>query len=234
MQLTNEFDVSVPVVEAWRLLTDLEQVGPCLPGASITGRDGDDYLGQAKIKVGPITANYKGTARFVELDEAEHRAVLTAKGRESRGSGDAQALVTATLIDKGDITHVTVLTDLTLSGKVAQFGRGVINDVSTALLKTFVTRLEAMLQQQRAATTAPQSVESDAAIADDAATEPRLPQGSESLGVRAAPAPVSDEDVLSVLTIARSIATTKLQQPVPLSVVLLAALLGFLFGRRRA
>lgn len=236
MQLTNEFDVSVPVEEAWRLLTDLERVGPCLPGASITGRDGEDYLGQAKIKVGPITANYKGTARFIELDETERRAVLSAKGRESRGGGDAQAVVTATLVDKGDVTHVTVVTDLTLSGKIAQFGRGVINDVSTALLKTFVVRLEAMVLQQPDGEDASTPVDPAAAadgcsIADGG---PPRSQGSGSATVRAAAAPAADEDVLSVLTLARSITATKLQQPVPAGLVLLAALLGFLFGRRRS
>lgn len=236
MQLTNEFDVSVPVEEAWRLLTDLERVGPCLPGASITGRDGEDYLGQAKIKVGPITANYKGTARFIELDEAEHRAVLSAKGREARGGGDAQAVVTATLLDKGDVTHVTVVTDLTLSGKIAQFGRGVINDVSSALLKTFVVRLEAMVRQQpdgddASTPVGPGTAAAGRSVADG---EPRRSQSSESGTVRAAAVPAADEDVLSVLTLARSITATKLQQPVPLGVVLLAALLGFLFGRRRS
>lgn len=238
MQLTNEFDVSVPVDEAWRLLTDLERVGPCLPGASITGRDGEDYLGQAKIKVGPITANYKGTARFIELDETERRAVLSAKGRESRGGGDAQAVVTATLVDKGDVTHVTVVTDLTLSGKIAQFGRGVINDVSSALLKTFVTRLEAMVRQQPeeegTARQAASGTGSDSRPVTDA--EPQRSRGSEPDRLRAAAAPATDddEDVLSVLTLARSITETKLQQPVPLGAVLLAALFAYLLGRRRS
>ncbi|NEK87328.1 SRPBCC family protein [Blastococcus saxobsidens] len=237
MQLTNEFDVSVPVEEAWRLLTDLERVGPCLPGASITGRDGEDYLGQAKIKVGPITANYKGTARFIELDETERRAVLSAKGRESRGGGDAQAVVTATLVDKGDVTHVTVLTDLTLSGKVAQFGRGVINDVSTALLKTFVTRLEAMVQQQpeeSAPEPAAAGTRTDSRPGTDA--QPPRSRGSEPDRLRPATAPAADdhEDVLSVLTLARSITASKLQQPVPLGAALLAALFAYLLGRRRS
>lgn len=235
MQLINEFDVSVPVDEAWRLLTDLERVGPCLPGASITGRDGEDYLGQAKIKVGPITANYKGTARFIELDETGRRAVLSAKARESRGGGDAAAVVTATLLDKGDATHVTVVTDLTLSGKIAQFGRGVINDVSSALLKTFVTRLEAMIRQEpdgeRAAGAAGSDAPTDGGPVADA--EPSRSQVSEPVSLRTAAAPSSDGDALSVLSLARSITESKLQQPVPLGAVLVAALLGFLLGRRR-
>lgn len=238
MQLTNEFDVSVPMDEAWRLLSDLERVGPCLPGASITGRDGDDYLGQAKIKVGPITANYKGTARFLELNEAEHRAVLTAKAREARGGGDAQALVTATLLDKGDVTHVTVITDLNLSGKIAQFGRGVITDVSAALLKTFATRLEAMVQQEQqsggeSAAESPVSVAgtNGRLVAD---TEPQRVAASVPSDVRPVATPAAEEDALALLPLARSIAASKLQEPVPLSFVVLAALVGFLLGRRRA
>ena len=237
MQLTNEFDVSVPVDEAWRLLSDLEKVGPCLPGASITGRDGDDYLGQAKIKVGPITANYKGTARFLELDEDEYRAVLSAKGREARGGGDAQALVTATLLDKGDVTHVTVITDLNLSGKIAQFGRGVITDVSAALLKTFATRLEAMVQQDQTgdqdatATTPPVTATGGQPSGE---SEPQLGTSTVPTEVPRS-APVNDEDdALAILPLARSIAVGKLQQPVPLFAVLLGAAIGFFLGRRRA
>ncbi|MFC7574363.1 SRPBCC family protein [Klenkia terrae] len=235
--MTNEFDVSVPVDEAWRLLSDLEKVGPCLPGASITGRDGDDYLGQAKIKVGPITANYKGTARFLELDEGEYRAVLSAKGREARGGGDAQALVTATLLDKGDVTHVTVITDLNLSGKIAQFGRGVITDVSAALLKTFATRLEAMVQQdqtgdQDATATTPPATATGGLPSGEG--KPQLVTSSVPTEVPHA-APVADEDdALAILPLARSIALSKLQQPVPLFAVVLGAAIAFLLGRRRA
>lgn len=238
MQLTNEFDVSVPMDEAWRLLSDLERVGPCLPGASITGRDGDDYLGQAKIKVGPITAHYKGTARFLELNEADHRAVLSAKGREARGGGDAQAVVTATLLDKGDATHVTVITDLSLSGKVAQFGRGVITDVSAALLKTFATRLEAMVQQEQpsdgesAAESPVSAAGANGTVVDDTV----LPRAAASApgDTRSSSAGDAGEDALAVLPLVRSIALSKLQEPVPVSVVLLAALVGFLLGRRKA
>ena len=237
MQLTNEFDVSVPIDEAWRLLSDLEKVGPCLPGASITGRDGEDYLGQAKIKVGPITANYKGTARFLELDEDEYRAVLSAKGREARGGGDAQALVTATLLDKGDVTHVTVITDLNLSGKIAQFGRGVITDVSAALLKTFATRLEAMVQQDQTGDQDATATTPSATAAGGQPSGEGEPQPVTSTVPTEAPraAPVADEDdALAILPLARSIAVSKLQQPVPLFAVVLGAGIGFLLGRRRA
>ena len=144
MELTNEFSVRVPVDEAWRVLTDLERIAPCMPGAQLEEVEGDEYRGVVKIKVGPITAQYKGVASFQERDEAAHRAVIKAEGRDTRGQGNASALVTATLEAEGDdSTKVTVLTDLTVTGKVAQFGRGVMADVSAKLMDQFVKQLEA-------------------------------------------------------------------------------------------
>lgn len=142
MELTNEFDVSVPVDEAWRVLTDVERIAPCLPGAQLQEVEGDEYRGIVKVKVGPITAQYKGKATFTELDEAAHKAVLSASGRDTRGQGNASATITAELTPAGDGTHVSVLTDLTVTGKVAQFGRGVLADVSAKLLGQFVENLE--------------------------------------------------------------------------------------------
>ena len=129
MELTNEFEVAVPLAEAWAVLTDVERIAPCLPGAELKEIEGDEYRGVVKVKVGPITASYKGVAHFEELDEAAHRAVLKAEGRETRGSG----------------TKVQVATDLAITGKVAQFGRGVLADVSGKLLDQFVQNLETMV-----------------------------------------------------------------------------------------
>jgi hypothetical protein len=143
VELTNEFLVAVPVDEAWRVLTDLERIAPCMPGAQLQEVEGDEYRGVVKIKVGPITAQYKGVATFQEQDEAAHRAVIKAEGRDTRGQGNASALVTATLTAEGESTKVTVLTDLTVTGKVAQFGRGVMADVSAKLMDQFVKQLEA-------------------------------------------------------------------------------------------
>lgn len=143
MELINEFRVGVPVEEAWTVLTDVERIAPCLPGAQLTEVDGETYTGNVKVKVGPITAQYKGTATFVEKDDVAHRAVLKADGRDTRGQGNASALVTATLTPDGDATLVTVMTDLTVTGKVAQFGRGVLADVSAKLVGQFVQSLEA-------------------------------------------------------------------------------------------
>jgi len=145
MELSNEFVVAVPVDAAWALLTDVERIAPCLPGAELSEVEGDEYRGSVKVKVGPITTTYQGVARFVELDVAAHRAVLKAEGRESRGQGNAAATITATMTPAGAGTRVTVTTDLAISGKVAQFGRGVMADVSAKLLDQFVANLEALV-----------------------------------------------------------------------------------------
>lgn len=151
MELTNEFRVPVPVDEAWTVLTNVERIAPCMPGAQLTDIEEDEYRGIVKIKVGPITAQYKGVARFLERDDAVHRAVLKAEGRETRGQGNANATVTAQLAAAGDSTTVSVVTDLTVTGRVAQFGRGVMADVSSKLLTQFADCLEQELQDGGAA-----------------------------------------------------------------------------------
>ena len=142
MELSNEFVVPVAVDEAWVLLTDVERIAPCMPGAELQEIDGAEYRGVVKVKVGPITAQYKGKATFVEKDDAGHRAVLRAEGRDTRGQGNANATITATLVPEGSGTKVTVVTDLAITGRAAQFGRGVMADVSTKLLGQFVSCLE--------------------------------------------------------------------------------------------
>jgi hypothetical protein len=142
MELTNEFTVAAPVEQAWAVLTDLERIAPCMPGAQLTEVEGDEFRGNIKIKVGPISAQYKGAASFVSKDEATHVAVLKAEGRDTRGQGNASATITATLTGNGSSTKVVVGTDLTITGKVAQMGRGVLADVSAKLLDQFVVSLE--------------------------------------------------------------------------------------------
>lgn len=142
MDLTNEFRVAVPPELAWDVLTDLERIAPCMPGAQLLEVEGDEYRGTVKVKVGPITVTYKGAATFLERDAAARHAVLRAEGREARGQGTANATITADLVPDGDGTHVTVVTDLTVTGRVAQFGRGVLADVSAKLLGQFVDCLE--------------------------------------------------------------------------------------------
>jgi carbon monoxide dehydrogenase subunit G len=143
LELKHEFSVAVPLEQAWEVLTDLERIAPCMPGAQLQEVEGDEYRGIVKVKVGPITAQYKGVARFSELDGTAHRAVLRAEGRDTRGQGRAAATVIATLAGQGDVTAVQIETDLDISGKVAQFGRGMLAEVSEKLLGQFVAQLEA-------------------------------------------------------------------------------------------
>jgi carbon monoxide dehydrogenase subunit G len=145
VELNNEFRVAVPAAKTWAVLTDVERVAPCIPGAQLLSVDGDDFTGAVKVKVGPITVSYKGDASFQEKDPAAQRVVIKASGKETRGSGNAAALVTAQMKDEGDATHVVITTDLTISGKAAQFGRGVLADVSTNLIGQFARNLEADL-----------------------------------------------------------------------------------------
>ena len=142
MKLENEFRVDVPIEEAWRVLLDVERIAPCMPGAQLQGVEGDEYRGIVKVKVGPITAQYKGVARITESDDTHHRAVIRAEGRDTRGQGNASATATAVLQSDGDGTRVSIDSDVTITGKVAQFGRGVIADVSAKLLDQFVACLE--------------------------------------------------------------------------------------------
>ena len=145
MELTHQFTVPVPIDRAWAVLTDVEGIAPCMPGAELREVEGDEYRGVVKVKVGPITAQYQGKATITEKDAATHHIVVRAEGRDTRGQGNASANVTATLSPDGDGTKVSVLTDLNVTGKVAQFGRGVMADVSNKLLGQFVSCLETKL-----------------------------------------------------------------------------------------
>ena len=142
MRIDDEFRVSVPVEDAWRVLLDLERIAPCLPGAQLDEVDGDEYRGKVKVKVGPITAQYKGSAKLDSIDEANRSVVIRAVGRDSRGAGNASATISATMCADGDDTVVTLGTDLAITGKVAQLGRGVLAEVSETLLGEFVDNLE--------------------------------------------------------------------------------------------
>src|SRR3954447_3697538 len=164
MELTNDFRVDVSPSTAWTVLTDVERIAPCMPGAQLTEIAGDEYRGVVKVKVGPITAQYKGAAQFESRDDANHVAVLKGSGRDTRGQGNASALITMALTADGGGTAVSVTTDLTVTGKVAQFGRGVMADVSAKLLAQFVANLE------RDVLAGP-AVDLVAAAAEDAARE---------------------------------------------------------------
>ncbi len=139
MDLTHRFSVPAPVEEAWRAFNNLQALEPCFPGATITSVDGNDFTGSVKIKVGPIALVYNGSGRYVVRDGEAHRVVIEAGGEDRRGNGTASATVTASFSGNGDQTDVEVVTDLSITGKPAQFGEGVISDVSDKLLDQFVS-----------------------------------------------------------------------------------------------
>lgn len=212
MELVNEFRVPVSVTKAWTVLTDVERVAPCIPGAQLLSVDGDDFTGAVKVKVGPITVSYRGEATFQEKDEAAQRVVIKANGKETRGSGNAAALVSAQLKDEGDATSVVITTDLTISGKAAQFGRGVLADVAGNLIAEFARRLEADVLGG-AAGAAP------SAGTDAHATAPAATERADA---------VDSVDLLKVA----ALPVAKRFAPVVAAVVAGAAV-GYLLGRRR-
>jgi carbon monoxide dehydrogenase subunit G len=143
VKIENEFTVSAPVEEAWAVVLDLERIAPCLPGAAIQESTGEnEYAGTMKVKIGPITASYKGTVKFEEIDESNHRAVLNATGRDPRGGGTASATIVSTMQEEDGKTKVSVETDMKLTGRAAQFGRGIAQDVAAKMLGRFAACLE--------------------------------------------------------------------------------------------
>jgi carbon monoxide dehydrogenase subunit G len=208
VELSNEFRVAVPAATTWEVLTDVERVAPCLPGATLLSVDGDEFTGAVKVKVGPITVSYKGEAAFLEKDAAAQRVVLKANGKETRGNGNAAAVVTAQLKDEGDATRVVITTDLTISGKAAQFGRGVLADVAGSLIAQFAKALEAdILGVSSTATTAP------TAEALTAASQPAASDSVDLLKVVAMPMAKRAAPALGALAV--------------------GGVIGFLLGRRR-
>ncbi|WP_162924315.1 SRPBCC family protein [Rubrobacter indicoceani] len=142
MKIANEFTVSTSVDEVWAALLDLERVAPCLPGAALTEQVGDEYKGTMTVKIGPVTAKYSGTVSYSEVDEENHRAVIQANGKDARGQGTASAVITSKLEDLGGSTKVMVETDMKLTGKAAQFGRGIAQDVAGKIMGRFSECLE--------------------------------------------------------------------------------------------
>ena len=148
MKLENEFTVPAPVERAWEILLDLDRVAPCLPGAAIEGSEGDEHTGTMTVKIGPITARYKGTVKIEEADEQARRAVMRAQARDSRGQGTAAATITSTMEEVEGGTRVHVETDMRVTGPAAQFGRGVMQDVSAKLMGRFADCLAEEIDRQ--------------------------------------------------------------------------------------
>jgi carbon monoxide dehydrogenase subunit G len=191
VRLENNFEVPVPVERAWEVMLDIERVAPCMPGATLTSHEGDDFTGTVKVKLGPVSLTYKGKGRFVEKDEAAHRVKLNASGADSRGAGTAQANVTATLVptDKEDQTRVEVVTDLDITGKAAQFGRGLIGDVSAKLIGQFADCLAGKLAADT--DTAPVVAAVSEAASPDTTVPPVAPP-TPAESARSAPASVTN------------------------------------------
>jgi carbon monoxide dehydrogenase subunit G len=191
MQLSNEFVVDASADETWALLTDLERVAPCMPGAAMTGRDGDRYLGTVKIKVGPIGAHFAGTAQFLEQDHAAHTATISMAGKDAKGAAAANATIRARLEPLGPTsTRVFVDTDLDISGRMAQFGRGAIADVSNRLIGQFTTNLSAEIMGGGTPVAAPAGAVTAAAGS-----------GANGTSAAAAPRPVAGQPVSSDLNV---------------------------------
>ena len=145
MELVNEFSVEAPIERVWSFFTNVELIAPCLPGAQLQEIEGEEYRGIVKVKVGPISAQYKGAATFIEKDESNYRIVLRGEGRDTRGAGNASADIEAQLVSNGDQTDVTVSTELKITGKAAQFGRGVMADISKKLMAQFADNLSELI-----------------------------------------------------------------------------------------
>ena len=203
MELVNDFTVNADIDETWKTLIDLELIAPCMPGAELTEIEGEIHRGLVKVKVGPITAKFKGEAHFVERDADARKAQLKADGRDTGGKGNAAALITAQLTAIDDATtKVVVTTDLTITGKVAQFGRGALVDVSDKLLKQFVHNLETTVLNQGAAanaaetdTTTPDTTTTDTTTPDTTTADTTTPDSAGASSDAASFAPPADAPV---------------------------------------
>lgn len=182
MELKNSFTVPADIDTAWKTLLDVEAIAPCMPGATLESVDGDEFSGNVKVKLGPVSMTYGGQAKFLSKDESTHTAVIEGTGKETRGSGTARANVTTAMVSEGpNLTRVDVTTDLTITGKAAQFGRGVMQDVAGRLVGQFATNLEGVIASRTGAASA--DVAPDA-TPGAAASEPRVapaPQQAEAL-----------------------------------------------------
>jgi uncharacterized protein len=220
MEINNAFEVKAPIDVAWATLTDLARIAPCLPGATLTSIEGDIYKGHVTVKVGPIVAKFGGQAIFQERNDAAHRAVLKGEGRDSTGKGNASAIITAQLeVVDANTTRCTVNTDLTITGKIAQFGRGALADVSDKLLKQFVVNLESTVLAQELSNTTGAGV-SGAGVsgADDKSAAPVSATGAPS----APGAPVENAPLNLLGSTGLSLALPILKRALPVLVAIAA------------
>jgi carbon monoxide dehydrogenase subunit G len=207
VKLENTFTVPVSIDTAWQVLLDVERIAPCMPGATLTGRDGDTFTGNVKVKVGPINLTYGGTATITSRDDAAHVAVIEASGKETRGSGTAKALITARLHETDGSTEVAVETELTITGKPAQFGRGVMAEISGKLVTQFADRLAVEITNDGDSDTpaadepAADEPAADEAPAEEAPAEPAEAEPIDLLGTAGVPILKRIGPILGVLAV---------------------------------
>ena len=225
MELQHSFSVPVDVDRAWAVLVDIEQVAPCMPGAALDTVDGDEFTGSVKVRLGPIGITYKGKARFVEKDQVAHRAVIDAQGKDARGNGTASATVTATLHPQDDGTRVEVNTDLAITGKPAQFGRGVMVDVGNKLIGQFADCLAGKLAKPAGPAADGPAPAAPAAVSGPplAASQPDTPQTS----------PEAPAEEVAPIDLMASAAPAVLKRLAPVALLLAVLVLVIVFRRRR-
>ena len=215
MELANTFVVPADIETAWKTLLDVEAIAPCMPGAKLTSFDGDNFTADVKVKLGPVIMNFAGAGKFVQKDDATHTAVIDASGKETKGAGTAGALITAVLVEEGpNSTRANIVTDLTVTGKAAQFGRGVMADVSKRLIDQFAGNLEQVIVARKGA---------DVAAAAAAA-------GGETVVAAPAPAPVMNNEALD-LGNAALVPVLKRVVPVVIGVIVVGGLIWWLVSR---
>ncbi|WP_344138768.1 SRPBCC family protein, partial [Luedemannella flava] len=186
MRLEHNFEVAVPVERAWAVLNDLETIVPCMPGAALTSYDGDAFTGMVRVRIGPVSLSLKGKGRFTERDEAARKLAFTASGQDSKGAGAANATVSAQLSPTDTGTRVDVVTDLNITGRMAQIGRNMIGDVSGKLLDQFVTCLSGKLAEP-----APAASAVPAAAPEETTAPPETPVGTPDSTPPATPTPAT-------------------------------------------
>jgi len=228
MHFENEIEVAQPPKELFAFLTDVERVAPCLPGASIDGRDGDDYTGSMKVKVGPITGTYKGKMRFLEQDEDALRAVMSARAAEVNGQGDAEAKITTQIEDAGDdASRIRMETDLQMRGRVAQFGRGAMEKISQRMFDEFARNLEREMSGGGGAPE-PEAAEDEQAQAEAPSGDERSERSERSEPTKPAAGEAQALDAMSMFV------TPALKKALPvLGPALIGLGYGYLLGRLR-
>jgi carbon monoxide dehydrogenase subunit G len=225
MELQNSFVVPSDIDTAWKTLLDVEAIAPCMPGATLTSFDGDAFTADVKVKLGPVMMMFGGEGKFIKRDEETHTVVIDASGKEKKGAGTAAAVVTAQLISEGpESTRAEIVTDLTVTGKAAQFGRGVMADVSKRLIDQFAGNLETVILARKGAATAAAAVSAGAAAGatsqDEAPAAPTAP----------APPPVLNNDALD-LGNAAMVPVLKRVVPIVVGVIVVGGLIWWLAKR---